>query len=168
MEISLLLHGQRWATHSLLSTSACASPRTRRRSLSRRLRGLSTPLDQGPELGRLELSFERECGCNNSRCHNQLGAVGGFQFIPSSSSRQLNSRASERASARLSRSSSQVRSWQFTPGTSSIQPIHHSPRRLTIAVYSTSTPWHILSEQGRPVDHRRRRPDRSVYLAPGR
>ena len=51
-----------------------------------------------------------------------------------------------------------MRSWQFTPGTSSIQPIHHSPRRLTIAVCSNSTPWHILSEQGRPVDHRRRIP----------
>ena len=50
----------------------------------------------------------------------------------------MNSSASESVSARLRRSSSRVRSWQFTPGTSSIQPIHHSPLLLITAVYSIS------------------------------
>ena len=42
--------------------------------------------------------------------------------------------ASTSVKRRLVSNSSRVRSWAFTPGTSSTQPIHHSPSRLTTAV----------------------------------
>src|SRR5690606_18302677 len=48
---------------------------------------------------------------------------------------RLSSRISPSASRRLANSSSRVRSWQLTPGTSSIHPIHQSPSRRRIAVY---------------------------------
>ena len=43
--------------------------------------------------------------------------------------------ASASVTLRVSMSSSRVHSWQLTPGTSSIQPIHHSASFLTTAVY---------------------------------
>jgi hypothetical protein len=51
-------------------------------------------------------------------------------------SARLASSASCRVTRRVSRSVSREGSWQFTPETSSIQPIHHSPSCWTIAVYS--------------------------------
>lgn len=47
---------------------------------------------------------------------------------------RLKSRASRRVTVRLSMSASRVASWQLTPGTSSIHPIHHSPSCLMTAV----------------------------------
>jgi len=48
---------------------------------------------------------------------------------------RFNSRASRKVTLRLSINSSFVSSWQLTPGTSSIQPIHHPPSCFTTAVY---------------------------------
>ncbi len=53
-----------------------------------------------------------------------------------SASWRLNSIASARTSLRLVKRSALVRSWQLTPGTSSIQPIHQSPSCFSTAVYS--------------------------------
>jgi len=49
---------------------------------------------------------------------------------------RLNSRASFRVSLRVSSNCSCVRSWQFTPGTSSIHPIHQPLSCLVTAVYT--------------------------------
>ena len=48
----------------------------------------------------------------------------------------LRSKASRSVTLRLSMRSSRVLSWQLTPGTYSIHPIHHSPSCLITAVYS--------------------------------
>ncbi len=56
-----------------------------------------------------------------------------------SASWRLNSIASARTSLRLAKRSALVRSWQLTPGTSSIQPIHQSPSCFSTAVYSAFT-----------------------------
>lgn len=51
---------------------------------------------------------------------------------------RLNSIASYGVTRRLSTKSWRVRSWQFTPGTSSIHPIHQSPSCFITAAYSVA------------------------------
>ena len=53
--------------------------------------------------------------------------------------RQFICKASRRATSRLSSGLSRERSWQLTPGTSSIQPIHRRASCLMTAVYSATT-----------------------------
>src|SRR5207248_9238441 len=56
-------------------------------------------------------------------------------FAAASASLRFISSASERADRRFSRSSALVSPWEFTPGISSIHPIHQSPSCLITARY---------------------------------
>ena len=73
---------------------------------------------------------------------NQIAAFHGNMAISSKdspaadfASSRFNSIASDNASRRFDISSSRVAPWQFTPGISSIQPIHHWPSCRITAVY---------------------------------
>ena len=73
---------------------------------------------------------------------NQVAAFHGNMGISSKdspaadfASSRFNSIASDNASRRFAISSSRVSPWQFTPGISSIHPIHHGPSCRITAVY---------------------------------
>jgi len=57
-----------------------------------------------------------------------------FHRTASRASRRLNASSSRSVTRRQFINSSRVASWQLTPGTSSIQPIHHLPDFFTTAV----------------------------------
>jgi len=90
-------------------------------------------------------------------------------------SERLNSNASERISRNEDISCSFVSSWALTPGTSSIQPIHHSPSFFVIAVnveaMSANLPETALKTSGHIfVAHRSRSPmdTRGARISPHR
>lgn len=73
---------------------------------------------------------------------NQIAAFHGNMAISSKdapaadfASSRFNSIASDNASRRFAINSSRVSPWQFTPGISSIHPIHHGPSCRITAVY---------------------------------
>ena len=68
--------------------------------------------------------------------HTEIGSSKYCDPAASTASLRLNSSASARTSRKLASSLDFDRSWQLTPGTSCIQPIHQSPSCLSTAVYS--------------------------------
>ena len=68
--------------------------------------------------------------------HTEIGSSKYCDPAASTASLRLNSSASARTSRKLATSLDFDRSWQLTPGTSCIQPIHQSPSCLSTAVYS--------------------------------
>ena len=74
--------------------------------------------------------------------HRAIGSSLNLSPAASRASLRFNSRASFKVTRRLSISSSYVGSWQLTPGTSSIQPIHPFSDSLTMAVKVSN--WILL------------------------